>query len=84
MLRFLVAILHCALCAASASQHDIFNQAIESSRALVEFYFYSPYNSHDEQTLGLMSTAQQNFHHFKDVFRQFRAGKRVTQEGKAH
>ena len=30
-----------------------------------------------------MSTALRNFHHFKDVFRQFRAGKRVTQEGKA-
>jgi len=30
-----------------------------------------------------MSTALWDFHHFKDVFRQFRAGKSVTQEGKA-
>jgi len=83
MLHFLVAVLRCALRAASATQRDVFNQAIECSRALVEFYFYAPYNSHDEQTFGLMSTARRNFHHFKDVFRQFRAGKRVTKEGKA-
>ena len=82
--RFLVAILSCALRAPFASQRDVFNQAIECSRALVEFYFYSQYNSHDEQTLGLMSTALRNFHHFKDVFCQFRASKRVPQEGKVH
>jgi hypothetical protein len=83
MSRFLIAVLRCALRAPSASQRGVFNQAIECSRALVEFYFYSQYDSHDEETLGLMSTALRNFHHFKDVFRQFRAGKRVTQEGKA-
>jgi len=83
MSRFLVAVLHCALRAPFTSQRDVFNQAIECSRALVEFYFYSQYDSYDEQTLELMSTALRNFHHFKDVFRQFRAGKRVTQEGKA-
>jgi len=84
MSRFLVAILRCALYVPSTSQCDVFNQAIECSRALVDFYFYSQYDSHDEQTLGLMSTALRNFHHFKDVFRQFRASKRVTQEDKAH
>ena len=83
MSRFLVAVLRCALRAPSASQRDVFKQAIECSRALVEFYFYSQYDSHDEQTLGLMSTALQGFHNSKDVFRQFRAGKRVTEEGKA-
>jgi len=30
-----------------------------------------------------MSTALQDFHHFKDVVCQFRAGKSVTPEGKA-
>jgi len=84
MSRFLVTILRCALRTPSASQCDVFNQAIECSRALVEFYFYFQYDLHDEQILGLMSTALQNFHHFKDVFRQFRNSKRVTQEGKAH
>jgi len=48
MSRFLVAILRCTLCAPSTSQCGIFNQAIECSRALVEFYFYSQYDSHDE------------------------------------
>jgi len=81
---FLVAILRCALRAPSASQHGIFNQAIECSRALVEFYLYSQYGLYDEQTLALMSTALWDFHHFKDVFRQFRASKSVTQEVKAH
>jgi len=83
MSHFLVAVLHCARRAPSASLRDVFNQAIECSQAFVEFYFYSQYDSHNEQTLGLMSTALQNFHHFKDVFRQFGAGKRVTQEGEA-
>ena len=69
MSHFLVAVLHCALHAPSTSQRDVFNQAIECSRAFVEFYFYSQYDSHNEQTLGPMSTALQNFHHFKDVFR---------------
>jgi len=84
MSRFLIAVLRCALRAPSASQRRIFNQAIECSGALVRFYFYSQYDSHDEQTLGLMSTTQWDFHHFKDVFRQFRASKSVAQEGKAH
>jgi len=83
MSRFVVAVIHCALRAPSASLQDVFKQAIEGSRALVEFYFYSEYDSHDEQTLGLMSTALQGFHNSKDVFRQFRASKRVTEEGKA-
>jgi len=56
----------------STSQRDIFNQSIECSRVLVEFYFFSQYDSHDQQTLGLMSTTLRDFHHFKDVFRQFR------------
>jgi len=71
MLHFLVAILHCAQHVPSVSQRDIFKQAIECSRALMEFYFYSQYDSHNEQTLGLMSTALQGFNNSKDVFRQF-------------
>jgi hypothetical protein len=77
MSRFLVAVLRCALYAPSASQRGVFNHAIECSGAVGEFYFYFQYDSHDEQTLGLITIALRNFHHFKDVFRQFCAGKRV-------
>jgi Plavaka transposase len=83
MSRFLIGVLRNALRTPSASQRGVFNQAIECSRALVEFYFYSQYESHDEQTLALMSAALRDFHHSKNVFRQFRAGKKITQEGKA-
>ena len=49
----------------------------------MEFYFYSQYESHSEETLSLMHNALRSFRRSKDVFRQFRAGKKVTQEGKA-
>ena len=84
MSRFLVGVLRSALGGPSASQRSVFDEAIECSRALVEFYFYCQYESHDEETLSCMAGALQRFHSYKGVIRQFRAGKRVTVEGKAH
>jgi hypothetical protein len=84
MSRFLVGVLRCALRTPSPSQRGVFNEAIECCRALVEFYFYAQYESHDEETLGLMDEALKRFHTFKRVFRQFRVTKKVTHEGKEH
>ncbi len=83
MTRFLVAVLRNALRNPSASQRTVFDRAIECSRALVEFYFYCQYDSHDNETLNLMDNALRRFHDSKDVFLQFRAGKKLTAEGKA-
>ena len=41
------------------------------------------YTALNEETLDLMHSPLRNFHRSKDVFRQFRAGKKVTQEDKA-
>jgi hypothetical protein len=84
MSRFLVAVLRCALRTPSPSQRGVFDDAIGCCRALVEFYFYAQYESHDEETLGLMDDALKRFHIFKRVFRQFRVSKKVTQDGKEH
>ena len=84
MSRFLVGVLRCALRNPSHSERSIFDEAIECSRALVEFYFYAQCECHDEQTLALMHAALQRFHTSKRVFRQFRATKKVTLQGKAH
>ena len=50
----------------------------------MEFYFYAQYESHDEETLGLMDEALKRFHTFKRVFCQFRVTKKVTDQGKEH
>lgn len=82
MTRFLVGVLRNALRDPEPSQRSIFDRAIQCTRALVEFYFYCQYDSHDEETLDLMENALRRFHDYKDVFRQFRAGKRLTAEAK--
>jgi hypothetical protein len=60
----------------------IFNRAILCTRALLEFFFYASYTSHDQATLDLMENALRRFHEHKDVFRQYRAGKRITTDAR--
>ena len=55
----------------------IFNRAIECTRALLEFYMYSYYKSHDEDTVSYMDDAPHRFHRTKDVFLGGRIGKRA-------
>ena len=50
----------------------------------MEFYFYAQYESHDEETLGLMDEALKCFHTSKHVFRQFRVTKKVSDQGKEY
>ena len=80
MTRFLVGVVHNALRDPTSTQRDAFERAVECTRSLIEFYFYSQYNSHDEETLNLMDNALLCFHDAKGVFQQFRASKRLTAE----
>ena len=59
MCRFLVVVLRLALQDAVAPQKAEFEEAIQCTRALVEFYFYCQYDFHDEETLNLMHDALQ-------------------------
>jgi hypothetical protein len=52
------------------------------TRALIEFYMYCQYESHDEDTLNLMENALRRFHNTKGIFLQFRVGKRLAAEAK--
>jgi len=52
----------------SPAQRPIFNHAIECTWALLKFYMYAPYRSHDDATLSYMEDALLHFHTFKDVF----------------
>jgi len=47
-------------------QHPIFNRAIECTQALIEFYMYARYKSHDDATLSYMEDASHRFRTFKD------------------
>jgi hypothetical protein len=40
--------------------------------------FYASYTSHDQATLDLMENALRRFHEHRDVFQQYRSGKRTT------
>jgi len=82
MSQFLVGVLRCALQNPSSTQRGVFNEAIECCRAIVEFYFYAQYESHDGETLELMDEALKRFHTFKRVFCQFRITKKVSDQGK--
>jgi hypothetical protein len=82
MTRFLVGVVRNALRDPSPSQRSVFDRAVECSRSLIEFYFYCQYDSHDDETLDLMDNALRRFHDSKDVFQQFRAGKRLAAEAK--
>ena len=80
--RFVVAVLRGALRDPSSSQKGEFHEAMECARALTEFFFYSRYDLHDDETLNLMDDALQRFHDYKSVFARWRVGKEVSEEGK--
>jgi len=82
MTRYLLGVTRNALRNPTAGERAAFESALECTRALVEFYMYCQYNSHDEDTLNLMEDALRHFHDTKDVFLQFRAGKRIAAEAR--
>jgi hypothetical protein len=66
----------------SHAQHSIFNHAISCTLALIEFYMYAPYTSHDDATLNYMEDTLHCNHTFQNVFLLGRAGNKAN--AKAH
>jgi hypothetical protein len=83
MSRFLVSVLSNALRCPEHHERADFNDAIECTRALLDFYMYCRYPSHDDDTLNLMDDALRRFHNHKPVFLKYRASKRTTAESRA-
>jgi hypothetical protein len=78
MSMFLLTVLRNAPHGPTPAQRGVFDCAILCMRALPEFIFYSSYTSHDEATLNMMDNTLRRFHQYRDVFLQYRAGKRVA------
>jgi len=83
MSRYMLGVVTHSLQGGSPAQHPIFNRAIQCARALLEFYRYAPYKSHDDATLSYMEDALRPFHTFKDVFILGRAGKQAKAKANA-
>jgi hypothetical protein len=65
--RYLRGVVTQSLRGGSPAQSPIFNHAIECTRALLKFYMYARYKSHDDATLSYMEDALHGFHTIKDV-----------------
>jgi len=83
MSRYLLGVVTQSLQGGSPTQRPIFNRAIECTRALLEFYMYARYSSHDDATLSLMEDVLRRFHMFKDVFLLGRAGREAKAKANA-
>jgi len=81
--QYLIAVVTQSLQGGSPAQPPIFNRAIESTQALLEFYMYARYKSHNDATLSDMKDAMHCFHIFKDVFLLRRVGKSVKGQANA-
>jgi hypothetical protein len=57
MSRYLLGVVTQSLRGGSPGQRPIFNHAIECTRALLEFYMYARFKSHDDATLGYLEDA---------------------------
>jgi len=77
MSRYLLGVVTQSLRGGSTAQRPIFNRAIECTQAMLEFYMYARYKSHDDGKLSYMEDALCRFHTFKDVFLLGRAGKKA-------
>jgi len=67
MSRYLLEVVTESLRGGSPTQRAIFDHPIECNRALLEFYMYARYKSHDDATLSYMEDTLRRFHTFKDV-----------------
>jgi hypothetical protein len=83
MSRYLLGVVTQSVRGGSPAQRPIFNRPIECTRALLEFYIYARYKSHDDATLSNMEYALHCFHTFKDVFLLGRAGKKAKSKANA-
>ena len=77
MSRYLLGVVTQSLRDGNHIQHPIFNRAIECTQALLEFYMYARYKSHNDATLSYMEDALHRFHTFKDMCLLGQAGKKA-------
>jgi hypothetical protein len=77
MSQYLLGVVTQFLRGGNHAQRHIFNRAIACTRALLEFYMYARYKSHDDATLSYMEDAWHHCHTCKDVFLLGRAGKKA-------
>jgi hypothetical protein len=66
--RYLVGVVTQSLRGGSPAQRPILNPANECTRALLDFYMYAQYKSHDDATLSYMEDAMHRCHTYEDVF----------------
>jgi len=66
----------------SPAQRPICTCAIDCTWALLKFYMYARYNSHDDATLSYMEDALCRLHTFKEVLLLGRVGKKVKAKAK--
>jgi hypothetical protein len=68
MSRYLLGVVTQSLRGGSPAQHPILNRTIECIRALLQFYMYAQYTSHDDATFSYMEDSYCHYHSFKGVF----------------
>jgi len=83
MSRYLFGVVTQSPLGRSPAQRPIFNHAIEFTQALLEFYMYARYKSHNDATSSYMEDALRCFHTFKDVFLLGRGGKKAKAKANA-
>jgi hypothetical protein len=83
MSRYVIGVVTQSLRDGSPAQRPIFNRAIEHTQALLKFYMYARYKSHDDTTLSYMEHNLCHFHTFRDVFLLGQAGKNVKAKANA-
>jgi len=75
MSRYLLEVVTQSPQGGNPAQRPISNRAMECTQALLDFYMYARYKSHNDTTLCYMEDALHRFHTFKDIFLLGRAGK---------
>jgi hypothetical protein len=75
--RYLLGVVTQSLQGGNPAQSPIFNRQIDCIRAVLEFYTYGQYESHDDATLSYMDDALHRFHTLKDVFLLGQASKKA-------
>jgi hypothetical protein len=68
MSRYLLRVGTWSLQGGCRAQSPVFNHAIQCTPALLEFYMYVGYKSHDDATLSYLEDAFRRFHTFRDDF----------------
>jgi len=64
---YMLGVVTQSLCGGNPAQRPIFNRAIECTRALLEFYIYGCYKSHDDATFSYLKDGLRHVHTFNDA-----------------